>query len=45
MNARGYKFTGDLVATYIDYYIRKYPDDFNQVAFIGKEVHNESAKW
>ena len=45
MNARGYKFTGDLVATYIDYYIRKCPDDFNQVAFIGKEVHNESVKW
>lgn len=45
MNARGYKFTGDLVATYIDYYIRKYPDDFNQVAFIGKDVHNESVKW
>ena len=45
MNARGYKFTADMVATYIDYYIRKYPDDFNQVAFIGKGIHNEGVKW
>ena len=45
MNARGYKFTADMVATYIDYYIRKYPDDFNQVAFIGKDIHNEGVKW
>lgn len=45
MNAMGYKFTADMVATYIDYYIRKYPEDFNQVAFIGKDVHNEKEKW
>lgn len=45
MNAAGYKFTADMVMTYIDYYIRKYPEDFTQVAFIGKDVHNEKEKW
>ena len=45
MNALGYKFTGDMVSTYIDYYIRKYPEDFKQVAFIGKGIHNEKEKW
>lgn len=45
MNSLGYKFTGDMVATYIDYYINKYPEDFKQVAFIGKGVHNEKEKW
>lgn len=45
MNAMGYKFTGDMVATYIDYYIRKFPEDFKQVAFIGKGIHNEKEKW
>ena len=45
MSAAGYKFTADMVATYIDYYVRKYPEDFTQVAFIGKDVHNEKEKW
>lgn len=45
LNAMGYKFTGDMVATYIDYYIRKYPEDFIQVGFIGKDTHNENHKW
>ena len=45
MNSLGYKFTGDMVATYIDYYINRYPEDFKQVAFIGKGVHNEKEKW
>ncbi|MBR4378145.1 MAG: SGNH/GDSL hydrolase family protein [Bacilli bacterium] len=45
MNALGYKFTADMVMTYIDYYINKFPDDFKQVAFIGKGVHNEKEKW
>ena len=45
MSAAGYKFTGDMVATYIDYYIRKFPQDFAQVGFIGRGIHNENAKW
>ena len=45
MSAAGYKFTADMVATYIDYYIEKYPEDFKQVAFINKGVHNEKEKW
>ena len=45
MNAMGYKLTADMVATYIDYYIRKYPKDFTQVAFINKDVHNGLERW
>lgn len=45
MSALGYKFTGDMIATYMSYYINKYPEDFTQVAFIGKDVHNIKEKW
>lgn len=45
MNAMGYKFTADMISSYMDYYIRKYPEDFKQVAFIGRDVHNELEKW
>lgn len=45
MSAAGYKFTGDMISTYIDYIIRKNPKDFTQVGFIGKGVHNELEKW
>lgn len=45
MSAAGYKFTADMVSTYIDYIVRKNPRDFTQVGFIGKDVHNESEKW
>lgn len=45
MSAAGYKFTGDMIATYIDYIIHKNPKDFTQVGFIGKDVHNELEKW
>lgn len=45
MSAAGYKFTADIVSTYIDYIIRKNPLDFKQVGFIGKDVHNELEKW
>jgi len=36
MNASGYIFTANMVDAYIDYLIRKYPDDFRRVPFIGK---------
>lgn len=45
MSAAGYKFTGDLVSTYIDSIIRKNPKDFTQVGFIGKDAHNSLEKW
>ena len=45
MSAAGYKFTSDLVITYLDYYIRKNMDDFKQIGFIGKGIHNTKEKW
>lgn len=46
MSALGYKFTADMVITYCDYIIKKHPEDFSQVGFIGKGgVYNSLAKW
>lgn len=45
MSALGYKFTADMVMTYIDFIIRNNVDDFKQVGFIGKGVHNVKEKW
>ena len=45
LNAMGYLLTAEQVCTYIDYIIRNNPKDFNQVAFIGKNVHNINEKW
>ena len=45
LNAAGYQLTAWQVMSYIDYIIRNNPEDFKQVAFIGKDVHNCSAKW
>jgi len=46
MSALGYKITGDMVMTYIDYIIRHNVDDFKQAGFIGKGgLHNELNKW
>ncbi len=45
MNAAGYLLTAKMMATYIDYYVRKYPEDFAQVGFIGTPFHNAGAKW
>ena len=36
MTASGYIFTANIIDAYIDYYIRKFPDDFRRVPFIGK---------
>lgn len=45
LSAAGYKFTADMISTYIDAIIENNPEDFRQVAFIGKEFHNATAKW
>ena len=45
MNAAGYLLTAKMVMSYIDYIIRSSPDDFKQVGFIGKDVHNYTVKW
>lgn len=45
LNPMGYMYTADVVCTYIDYIIRNNMDDFKQVGFIGKGVHNTAEKW
>ncbi len=35
LNAMGYKFTADMVATYIDFIIRENPQDFKKIALVG----------
>ncbi len=45
MNGMGYILTAQMVMSYIDYIIRQSPEDFAQVAFIGKDVHNYKAPW
>ena len=42
MSPAGYLFTARLMASYIDYIIRKNPDDFLQVGFIGTPWHNDN---
>ena len=45
MNAQGYMLTAHMVMSYIDYIIRKYPEDFTQVPFIGTPHKNIYYKW
>ncbi len=45
LSAMGYKRSADVIATYIDYIIRNNIEDFKQVGFIGKGVHNCKEKW
>ncbi len=46
MNAGGYQLTAWQTMTYIDWIIRNNPEDFAQVAFIGKGgVHHINHKW
>ncbi|MBQ8510958.1 MAG: SGNH/GDSL hydrolase family protein [Clostridia bacterium] len=45
MNPQGYILTAKMVMSYIDYIIRHNMEDFAQVPFIGKGVHNYTAKW
>lgn len=35
----GYVLTARMIESYIDYIIRKYPEDFNQVGFIGTDLY------
>ena len=45
LNAAGYLLTAKWVMSYLDYLVRHNPEDFCQVAFIGKENHNNEYKW
>ncbi len=45
LNAQGYMLTAHMVMSYIDYIIRKYPEDFTQVPFIGTPIYNVYYKW
>lgn len=45
LNAMGYRYTADLFMTYIDYIIKNDYKKFKQVAFIGKDVHNDEDVW
>ncbi len=38
MNPMGYIFTANLIDSYIDYIIRKNPEDFKNVGFIGTDI-------
>lgn len=39
MTPTGYLLTARMIESYIDYLIRKYPEDFNQVGFIGTDLY------
>ena len=45
MNPQGYLLTAKMVMSYIDWIVRNNMEDFSQVGFIGKGVHNYTAKW
>lgn len=45
LNAAGYILTAQMIESYIDYIVRHNFEDFSQTGFIGKDVHNSSAKW
>ncbi len=45
LNAAGYLLTAQMTMSYIDYLIRKDPEDFAQVGFINKGFHNRQARW
>ncbi len=38
MNAAGYVFTANMIDAYIDYIVRKHPEDFSRVAYIGTNL-------
>lgn len=42
MNAGGYMLTAKMVASYIDYIVRKNPKDFTTAGLIGTGIHTES---
>lgn len=44
MNAAGYLLTAKIVASYIDYIIRKNPDDFKKIGFVGSPYEEVNLK-
>ncbi|MBQ8207473.1 MAG: SGNH/GDSL hydrolase family protein [Clostridia bacterium] len=44
MNAAGYLLTAKMVASYIDYIIRKNPDDFKKIGFVGSPYEETNLK-
>ena len=44
MTATGYLLTARMIESYIDYIIRKNPEDFNQVGFIGTDLYYQDEK-
>ena len=38
MNASGYIFTAKMIDSYIDYIVRKNPEKFNTVCFVGTDI-------
>lgn len=44
MTPTGYVLTARMIESYIDYLIRKYPKDFNQVGFIGTDLYYQFEK-
>ena len=45
LNPMGYQLTAKMAMSYIDYIVRNNMEDFAQIAFIGKDFHNYTAKW
>ena len=45
MNPMGYLLTAKQIESYIDYIIRRHPDDFCQLGFVGTDAHNENYRW
>ncbi len=44
MTATGYILSARMIESYIDYIIRKYPEDFKQVGFIGTDLYFQLEK-
>lgn len=44
LTATGYVLTARMIESYIDYIIRKNPEDFNQVGFIGTDLYFQPEK-
>ena len=44
LNPAGYMLTAKMVMSYIDYIIRKNPEDFTQVGFMGTPYYNKNYK-
>lgn len=45
LNVMGYKFTADMIGSYMDYIIRNNMEDFKQIGFVGTEFFNSAEKW